>query len=361
MGRNRLSGLLVVLPIVLIVAVFTPIIIASPSPEATSGVSFLAQPVTAPNFLMQIEPNQFLMRNGTWAAPGVVFTPLNGYIGNVTLDASVTPVRPSGPTVFFNSRTVKLNATLPGSPFYSMIVNTTSLTELGLYTITVTGSSSTVSHSTTATVGVTSNFVPGNGADLLYKARFMGAAYVGATTVLNSTFENLGYVPIGIQSMTVIFGYGDTQVDRFDWTCTGTPPVTACVRSWLNVNPYEQNTATLTIHIPETVNPGNYTVTVHVGWVLHPGSIYEQLAPVIIAQGYLMVYPNPPHPSPSTQSSVNEPLKVLIAALGELGKIATVLLPIMSGVGVIVILVVGLVIGLARGKEKKRQTASHLL
>jgi hypothetical protein len=263
--RDNSRNLLAVLLIVLVGAVFIPTIWDFHFQRGDPAQKVVAQSGTQPDFMIQIEPAQFLMKNGTSADPGLVFTLLNGFVGNVTLSATVSPIKLSDPNVSFNPSTVKLNASLPGSPLYAMKVNTTNMTESGVYTITVIGSSASIIHSANATVGVTSVFVPANGADLLYRGHFTTVAYVGSSTTLNSTFEDLGYVPIGITKLTVSFSFGAFQVDQ-SCSPSSDPLITICISLYVHLDPYQEKTTALTIRIPSNTRAGNYSATVTVNW-----------------------------------------------------------------------------------------------
>jgi hypothetical protein len=355
-GQDSSSKLLAIVLVALIGAAFVPRgWIAHPQAGGGPPQESVGQAGTQPDFRMQIEPNQFLMKNGTSANPDVVFTPLNGFIGSVNLSATISPLELSGPIVSFNPSTFKLNASLQGSPADPMIVNTSNRTESGVYTITVIGSSAWATHSATATVGVTSFFVSG-GAELVYKGHFSEVAYVGGSTVLNSTFLDLGYVPIGITALTVSFSFGTFQVNQ-SCTTSGTYPTgTICISPYVYVNPYEQKTTALTIQIPGNARPGNYTVVATVKWELSPLSIYQKLAPDLTTHGYLMVYSNPSAPSPTTQPpSKSGPPPVLgIPFANDFSK---VIIPALGGWAAIVLILVGLVI---RGERKNRSAFQHL-
>ncbi len=248
------------------------------------------------------------MQNGTSVDPEIVLTPLNGFIGNVSLGATVQPLEQYGPAISLSKSTVFLNASQAGSQAYSMHVSTSVLTESGLYTVDVTGSSASISHSTTATVGVTSTPVPANGADLVYGARFSEMAFVNGSTVLSSTYENLGYVSLGIIDLTVTLVFGVYQGACLGYNFGVCIPAGSPFSSYVTVDPYKEETASFTIRIPGNISPGNYAVTIRVGWILNPGYLNAQRAPDLFAYGFLYVYPNPnPHPPPQQVPSPHSP------------------------------------------------------
>jgi hypothetical protein len=286
---------------------------------------------------MQIEPNQFLVKNGSSANPSLVFTSLNGFAGNVTLGATVTPAQSSSPTVWFNSSTIELNASQPGSLSIQMIVRTTDRTESGLYNFTVTGSSVDLSHSATATVGVTNRLVPSNGADLVFKAHFATTAYLGGSTVLENTFEDLGYLGIGITNFTVSLDIGTFNIDQ-----CGEP---VCViynqfHPYVSLSPYEEKTTALTIQIPNGTSIGYHSVTITIGWVLYGANFYTQSAPDLIAHESLEVYSQPSNPSPNHATNIPNGILRLLP-------------PILGGLTIIVVCSVGLVYWNGRRSEKR--------
>lgn len=276
--------------------------------------SVVPQIGTQPDFQMQIEPNQFLLRAGTGATPSLVFTPIYGFAGNVTLSVSVSPM-PSALTISYLPASVKLNASSPGSPAYSMGINTTLATPLGLYTVTVLGASGSISHTASATIGVTDVFIQGNSAEMLYKANFTSIAYAGKSTVLNNTFEDLGYISIGVWNLTASLSFG-TYNENGGLYCFQ--------HCWFaTLNPYQERTTSLTINIPANTSPGNYTLTVVISWALQPGSIYEQSAPELVAHGSVIVYSNPR--APSGLPSMNGVVTVLLAAVGGVVAAAAIM------------------------------------
>lgn len=277
---------------------------------------------TQPDFQMQIEPNQFLVRAGSGGTPGLVFTPINGFAGNVTLSGTLSPDVSSAMTLKLPA-SVKLNASLPGSPLYSISVNTTTAIPLRLYTISVTGVSGSLSHSVSATVGVTNMFIPGNGAEMIYSANFTGPAFAGNSTVMKNLFEDLGYVSIGIWNLTVSATFG-TYRDTGGLYCIGKCTIAS-------LNPYEEKTTPLTIQIPANTSPGNYSLSVTIRWVLQPGSIYETPAPDLVAHGSIIVYSSSSRPPGGTPiPGFSGLLSILPAILGGVAASAAIMFVLLS-------------------------------
>jgi len=285
----------------------------------TRGIDLasVSQQGTQPDFQMQIEPNQFLVIAGSGGAPGLVFTPIYGFAGYVTLSGTISPDVSSALTLQLPA-SVKLNASLPGSPVYSMTVNTTTAIPPGLYTITVTGVSGSLSHSVSATVGVTNMFIPGNGAAMVYSANFTGPAYAGNSAVMNNIFEDLGYVSVGVWNLTVNAAFG-TYRDTGGLYCIGKCTI-------VSLNPYEEKTTRLTIQIPANTSPGNYSLTVTIRWVLQPGSINETPGPDLVAHGSIIVYSSSSIPPGRTAlPSFGGLLSIFAAILGGVAASAVMM------------------------------------
>jgi hypothetical protein len=272
-----------------------------------------------PDFQMQIPPNQFLLKTSTWANLSIYFTPINNFSGTVSLSGSISPSGSSTPTIRLPA-TAKVNWTISGIPHYFMIVNTTTATPQGLYTITVTGVSGSVSHSVNATVGVTSMFIPNNGAEMLYSANFTGPAFAGNSTVMNNTFEDLGYVSIGIWNLTVKTSFGTYNETGANY-CLGKCPITS-------LNPYEEKMTPLVIRIPANTGPGNYSFTVTISWVLQPGSISVTPAPDLVAHGSIIVYSNAP--GPLGRLNLNGLMSLLLSLVGGVAASAAIMFALLT-------------------------------
>lgn len=321
-------------------------------PKGSSDQGIITESGMQPDFLMKIYPNQFLVRNGTRADAQIDFTILNGFVGNVTLSVTVSPIKRSAPIVLLTTSTMILNASLPALSLWDpMVVSTTDMTPSGLYNITVVGRSATMSHTASTEVGVTNAYVPANGAELVYEAHFATVAYVGGATVLDNAFENLGYVPVGITNLTVAVSFGTFHADQ---SCSATPPIpTFCIGysslfPYVSVSPFMETMSELTIQIPDDTRVGNYTITITVGWVLNPGKIFVQSAPDLVTHGYLMVYSSPPNspppPSPQTPAGLSIPSD---------SGIARIVLPLFGAVAVVAIVLVSLNRIAVREKDKE--------
>lgn len=280
-------------------------------------VRYVASPIDtscpSDNRIPWIVPQSGMMPDGAY--PAIALAPFH-FVGNVTLRAAITPVRSSTPTISYIPASVKLNSSLPGLPLYPVGINTTLATPLGLYTITVFGVSGSLSHSANATFGVTSGSVPSNGAELVYFANVTRAAFAGNSTVLNNVFVDLGYVPIGIRNLSVSTTFGTYR------------DVGALI---ISLNPYDEKTTSLTIQIPPNTSPGNYSVTVTIGWVLQPGTVFETSAPDLVVHGSIIVYSNPSRlPGPTDRPSFKGLAWLLPAVFGGLAASAVVMFALLS-------------------------------
>jgi len=281
---------------------------------------------------------QFLVQRGTAKTDSVFFYPLNGFVGNVTLDAEVSPSLSSAPSVSFDPSIITLNASLQASTMSTLRVDTTNSTDLGVYSITMTGSSGSISHSATVVVGVTRLSVPVGGAELLYSAHFTTLAYAGNSTLLESRFEDLGYATIGITNLRIGIDFGTYSYPPPPSACPPTPSG-GCQSAvpFLKVQPYGISTFDLTIQIPNFTAVGNHMISADVSWVINPGLNLEQRAPDLVTNGSLIVY-SKPNPTPENGSTAPTVL-------------ARLLVPIL-GVSAIVVLAIGLAIRRTGRPEK---------
>jgi len=195
------------------------------------------------------------------------------------LSGNVSPTGSSSPTIGLPA-SAKVNWTISGIPHYFVLVNTTRATPLSLYTITVYGVSGSVSHTSTTTLGVTNVSVPSNRAEMVYRGAFTTMSYAGSPTTLNNTFEDLGYVSIGVWNVTVSISFGTFRL-------TG---------GTYSLSPYQEKTIPLTFGIPANTNPGNYSLTITVRWFLEPFTIYQTSGPDLVTHGSMIVYSSAPGP-----------------------------------------------------------------
>jgi hypothetical protein len=320
-------------PAAILILLAASIIIAQGSRMSTDGLPerFRSQPATQGDYEIQIQPNQFLITRGANATPSVVFTPVNGFVGDLNLTTTINPSGPTSPQVALNVSGLRISYVLR----WPISISTANTTEFGLYNITLTGTSGAISHSATATVGVTSGTIPSNGAELIYEGHFNTIAYPGNSTTLISTFEALGYARIGIRSLTVRIDFG-----IFQNTCIGL----TCNDYMVVLNPYDERSYSLTIQVPSNTSIGIHAVTATISW-----DVGSTPAPDILAHGNLTVYSRPtPQPRPHT-ITIGE----LVSNVTNLVKgLALVFAPIVGGVAAFVLLVIGLLHRIERREEE---------
>src|SRR6267378_2696505 len=126
---------------------------ASATTTASNNVP-VTQPAS-PDFSISSSPSSFALAQGASGSSTITLTSLGGFAGTITLSPSVSP---SGPAVSVSPTSVTLTAGSSGTS--SLTVTTQPNTPIGSYTVTVSGTSNAVSHSTTVqvTVGSTPNF-----------------------------------------------------------------------------------------------------------------------------------------------------------------------------------------------------------
>ena len=110
-----------------------------------SVASFVQVTATPSDFSVAATPSSQTASRGKSTSYSVSVTPSNGFSGNVNF--SVTGL-PSGATASFTPSSVS------GSGSSTLTVNTTSATPIGTYTLTITGSSGTLTNSTQVTLAV---------------------------------------------------------------------------------------------------------------------------------------------------------------------------------------------------------------
>jgi len=107
--------------------------------------------VIVSDFSISINPSSLSLPRGASGTSLITLTSLNGFTGTVTLSTAVSPTQ--GPKTSLSSSSVTLT---PGGQGTSTLnVRAVHKTPIGAYTITVTATSGSVSHSVTMTVNIT--------------------------------------------------------------------------------------------------------------------------------------------------------------------------------------------------------------
>jgi hypothetical protein len=181
-----------------------------------------------------------------------------------------------------------------------------------------------------------------NSADLLYKAHFTSVAYVGNSTVLESTFEDLGYTSIGVTNLKVSLDFGLYEHNDTKDGCVSFNGGPCISHPFVTIQPFEQSTFALTIQIPNGTTVGSHLVTATVSWALGPSNFWPSSELYLVTHGYLVVYSQPVNPSPNSPTNIQNGFLRLLA-------------PILGGSATIAVLTVGLVVWNAKRSEKRNQ------
>ena len=105
--------------------------------------------VKAPDFSIYSGTSVVRVKAGGNANYGLTLTPLLGFSGSVSLTVAGVPSNSSG-TFSVNP----VNLTYPNSSRSTLTVSTTSTTPVGTYTLTITGTSGSLTHSINVTLKV---------------------------------------------------------------------------------------------------------------------------------------------------------------------------------------------------------------
>jgi len=122
-------------------------------PETDQTATF-----TTGDFTMAPASESLTVSRGSSAATTIYFQSVGGFSGKVNLTSTITPIRPHGPTATLDPTSVFICG-----PCLSIVAPSSTLTATaaknamkGTYTITVTGTSGAISHSSTIQLTVTS-------------------------------------------------------------------------------------------------------------------------------------------------------------------------------------------------------------
>lgn len=102
-------------------------------------------PPPLPDFSMALSPSSLTITVGSSGFTTILLTSLNGFVGNVTLLATVSPSVANAPTVTVNPGQVRLSSGTTQAS--SLVITTTNNTPTITYTVLIVGSSGGIFHS----------------------------------------------------------------------------------------------------------------------------------------------------------------------------------------------------------------------
>jgi endoglucanase len=227
-----------------------------------------------PDFTLGATPSSVTVTAGNNASYTATVTALNGFNGTVTFSASGLP---SGATANFSPASVN------GSGTSALAVTTSGSTPAGTYTLTITGTSGSVSHSTTVILAVTDfslSATPGSqqvtaGSNASYTATvsaqngFGGAvtfSVSGVPTGATASFNPTSVTGSGSSTLTV--ATGTAALGSYTLTITGTSGSlthTASVTLTIAQQPTPDFTVSTTQSSQTVTVGGSTTYTVNIG------------------------------------------------------------------------------------------------
>jgi len=121
--------------------------------RSTTVTFTVVPPPPPPDFRIFANTTSLTIRSGGSATDLIILTSINNFSGVISLTATISPLINRGPTASLNPTSVSINPQTTG--FSTLTVSTLRRTPTGTYTVTVTGVSGSISHSTTITLNVT--------------------------------------------------------------------------------------------------------------------------------------------------------------------------------------------------------------
>jgi len=209
----------------------------SASAMATASRSVSVTQPASPDFSISSSPSSFSLAQGASGSSTITLTSLGGFAGTITLSPSVSP---SGPSVSVSPTSVTLTA--GSSATSSLTVTTQPATPIGSYTVTVSGTSNTISHSTTVQVivGSTPDFsISGSPSSMTLAQRSTG------------TFSVV---------LTSVNGFSGTVSLSASVSPSG--PRMSFSQNPVNLTPGASGSSTLNVRIFNKTQLGTYTITV---------------------------------------------------------------------------------------------------
>src|SRR2546425_2114756 len=192
-----------------------------------------------PDFSISANPASITLQPGTSGSSTVAVTSLNGFSGTVALTDNISPATSNPPVISLSSSSLTLSS--GGSAGSTLTVTTSSSTTSGSYTVLVTGTSGSLSHSvslaltvsqaadfTLASSGSTLNILAGSSGTSTLTATSLGGfsgtislsvtAGTGLTATVSPTSLVLGSGGTATSTLTVSSG----TIGNYTVTVTGT-------------------------------------------------------------------------------------------------------------------------------------------
>src|SRR2546422_2421832 len=163
-------------------------------------------PVSGPDFTTRLWGSYSTLQERTITIPEQLVS-LGGFIGQVSLSATVTPDITNAPTVSFLPSTVDLSAGFPA--VYTTMVSTVRTTPVGDYIVTISASNGTISHAYQVILMVgdyrplSEQPVPGNSTTAGNSQPFISAANVSSSLSTLRSFWWLQTI-IGLSIATLV-------------------------------------------------------------------------------------------------------------------------------------------------------------
>ncbi len=139
---------------------------------------------TAPDFAASSNPSTLTIASGSTGSTTITITSLNGFSGTISLTATVSP---SGPQVSLSSGTLTLSPNSPVSTTLTVSTTTgiySTPVANGAYTIKVTGSNGSLSHSAPVTLNVGSASSSSGSSSTSYSSGLPATVLLGGTAAV---------------------------------------------------------------------------------------------------------------------------------------------------------------------------------
>ncbi len=214
----------------------------TPDPESVQTATF-STTAPPPDFDMSAGPSSLSLVQGMSGTSNIVVTSLNNFQGTVTLTDST-----SSPAIAATLGTNSVTLTPGASAGIALTVATTTSTPPGTYTVTVSGTSGTLSHAVAVTIVVSAPAPPPD-----FSISSSGTSF--ALGRGSAAFPTI--------TLTSLNGFSGTVNIQVSVTPATTHPVIASVNP-TSVNLASGGTAStpLTINAAHNTVPGSYTITV---------------------------------------------------------------------------------------------------